>query len=496
MGSIDKNLHTHIELDLDIVIVGAGISGINAAYRIQTELPNYKYTILESRGAIGGTWDLFRYPGIRSDSDLHTFGFSWRPWFERKAIAEGDSIRKYIRESAEEHGIDKKILFHHRLLQANWSSDDQRWSLDVLNAEGENMTFTARFVIFSTGYYDYNQPLQTQIPGLDNFKGQIIHPQFWPEDLDYMDKKVVIIGSGATAVTILPNIAKKATKVTMLQRSPGYILTQPSVDPVGDWLRRWLPESLAFKLVRYKFLIIPFLFFKFCRTFPNAARWVLQKRTSMDIPTEMPLDPNFNPKYGPWEQRLCVCPDGDFFKALKSGKADIVTGNIKTVTDHGIVMENGTSVEADIIVTATGLKMQLAGGSNVSVDGKPVDFASKFVWKSAMLQNVPNAALVIGYTNASWTLGADVTANLICKLCKYMDSKHLASATPRVQEGSNMAKLPFLNLNSTYIEKAKGELPTAGDKAPWKGRANYFVDRWVASHDLTKDLHFEKIGVR
>lgn len=486
MGSIDKDTRTN----LDIVLIGAGISGINAAYRIQTELPNYKYTILESRGAIGGTWDLFRYPGIRSDSDLHTFGFRWRPWHDRKAIASGDSIRKYIRESAEEHGIDRNIRFNHKLLAADWSSEKQRWTLKV-DAEGEKTTYTARFVIFSTGYYDYNQALETHIPGLENFKGQIIHPQFWPEDLNYTGKKMVIIGSGATAVTILPVVADKAAKVTMLQRSPGYILAQPSVDPMGDLARRWLPERWAFKIVRYKFLVLPFLFFKFCRAFPNAAKWALRKRTSREIPKGMALDPNFTPKYGPWEQRLCVCPDGDFFDALKSGKADIVTDTIQTVKDHSIVTKNGTMLDADIIVTATGLKMQIAGGARISVDGERVLYPERFVWKSAMLQDVPNAALVIGYTNASWTLGADITANLVCRLCKYMDDQNKTSATPTVKKGTNMKESNFLNLNSTYIEKAKGELPKAGDKAPWQARANYFADKWVAESGLTTDLHFE-----
>lgn len=492
MRSMEKDGRT----DFDMIIVGAGISGVNTAYRIQTELPKYDYIILESRGASGGTWDLFRYPGIRSDSDLHTFGFSWRPWSGQKAIADGEFIRSYIQESAEEYGIDKKIRFHHRLLAADWSSDNQRWALEVLDSEGKKKTFTARFVVFGTGYYDYNQPLQTHIPGIDNFEGQIIHPQFWPEDLEYTGKKIIIIGSGATAITLLPNIAESAAKVTMLQRSPGYVVAVPSVDSTGAWMRRWLPTWLAYKLVRWRFLVLPFLFFLFCRKFPNAARRLIEWETTKQLPDNIPHDPNFNPRYGPWDQRLCVCPDGDFFEALKHGKADVVTDTIKTVTGDGILTETGKKLAADIIITATGLKMQLVGGASVSVDGVHVDLSKKFAWKSAMLQDIPNAALMIGYTNASWTLGADTTAHLVCRLCQYMDGKHMGSATPRVKEGINMTASNFLNLNSTYIEKAKGDLPSAGDRAPWKARSNYFVDSWTASHDLTTDLQFEKIGTR
>jgi cation diffusion facilitator CzcD-associated flavoprotein CzcO len=490
MGSIERQ---PIDTDYDMIIIGAGISGINAGYRVQTQLPNYKYTILESRSAIGGTWDLFRYPGIRSDSDLHTFGFPWRPWTDKKAIADGTSIRNYIRESAEEYGIEKKIQFHHRVLAADWSSDEQQWALNV-DADGEKRTYYARFIIFSTGYYNYSEPLQTSIPGLDSFKGKIIHPQFWPEDYDYSDKKMVIIGSGATAVTLLPVVAEKVARVTMLQRSPGYVMTLPSEDPMGNFARWFLPNWLAFKLVRWKFLLLPFIFYQFCRAFPNAARKILKKRTEKDLPKSIPYDPNFKPKYNPWEQRLCVCPDGDFFKALAKGNADVVTDHIKTVTEHGITTKNGTTLDADIIVTATGLKIQLAGGARLSVDGKPINVGEKFMWKGMMLQDLPNTAFVIGYTNASWTLGADATAQHVTRLLKYIDSQGMTSATPRVGKGEKLSVNPVLNLSSTYIEKAKGLLPKAGDAGPWRPRNNYLTDHWVASHgNLTTGMHFEGI---
>jgi len=488
MGSIDR----HDSLNVDVMIVGAGISGINAGYRLQTELPGYSYAILESRNAIGGTWDLFRYPGIRSDSDLHTFGFLWRPWSKANSIADGESVRNYIRESAEKYGIDRKIQFHHRLVAADWSSKQQNWTLAV-EAGGEKKLYTARFIILSTGYYDYDEPLNATIPGINKFQGQVIHPQFWPEDLDYAGKNVVIIGSGATAITLLPNLAEKATKVTMLQRSPSYIMALPAVDPAGDFMRKWLPTWMAHTLVRWKFLVLPFLFFKFCRAFPNAGRKVIQANTERHLPPSMPHDPNFKPAYNPWEQRLCICPDGDFFKALQNGNSDIVTDTIKTVTASGIETASGKTIDTDIIVTATGLKMQLAGGSSISVDRKPIDVSTKFMWKGVMLQDMPNAAFVIGYTNASWTLGADATAQTVCRLLKHMDSHNASSAVPRVPSGQKLKPTPVLNLTSTYIEKAKGQFPKAGDVGPWQPRANYFVDYWTSNYgNVTTDLEFGK----
>jgi cation diffusion facilitator CzcD-associated flavoprotein CzcO len=486
MGSIAKPTSSNF----DVIIVGAGISGINAAYRVQTELPNYTYTVLESRNAIGGTWDLFRYPGIRSDSDLHTFGFAWRPWQEDKAIADGASIRKYVRESAELYGLDKKINFHHKLRSADWSSDEQKWTLSV-DANGEEKSYKARFVIFGTGYYDYDEPLETKIPGIENFKGQAIHPQFWPEDLDYTDKKIIIIGSGATAVTLVPVLAKTAKRVTMLQRSPTYVMSLPAVDPTGHAMKKVLPSWLSSRLVRYKFLILPFLFFKFCRAFPQAARKAIRKRTIKDLPPSMPHDPNFNPRYNPWEQRLCICPDGDFFESIRQGKSDVVTDTITQVTETGIKTAGGKTLDADIIVTATGLKMQLAGGATLSIDGKTVNPADKFLWKSTLMQDVPNLAIVIGYTNASWTLGADTAAFLVCRLLKYLEKNKMSSVAPKISENENLKGQSMLNLNSTYIEKAKGKLPKAGNKGPWLPRSNYLTDVWRAAYgNLTKGLEF------
>lgn len=485
MGSIQEP-----DVNFDVLIIGAGISGINAAYRVQTELPNYTYRILENRNALGGTWDLFRYPGIRSDSDLHTFGFPWRPWNKPETIAEGTLIRNYVRESAEMYGIDKKIRFHHKLLAADWSSSEQEWRLSV-DADGHKTTFRARFIILSTGYYDYSEPLKADIPGIDNFKGQTIHPQFWPSNLDYSNKKIIIIGSGATAITLFPNLAQKAASVTMLQRSPTYVLALPTVDPTGDFIRKWFPAWVATTLVRCKFLILPLIFFKWCRAFPNAARKLIRKATIEQLPADMPHDPNFNPSYNPWEQRLCFCPDGDFFKALKQDNADIVTDTISTVTETGIETTGGRTLDADIIITATGLKMQMAGGAALSVDSTPLILNEKFMWQGCMLQDLPNAAFVIGYTNASWTLGADATALHVCRLLKHMDKKNQSSATPRVE--GKLEKRQVLDLSSTYIEKAKGKIPMAGNMAPWLPRSSYLGDYWTAVYgNLTGGLQFSK----
>ncbi len=480
---------------LDVIIVGAGISGINAAYRIQTELPSTTYTILEARGGIGGTWDFFRYPGFRSDSDLYTFAFSWRPWSQEKHIADGDSIRQYILESAEMYGIDRKVQFHQKVVSASWSTDQQMWTL-LVDAGGEKRYLHARFVILSTGYYDYDEPLSTTITGIENFKGTVLHPQSWPKDFDYSNRKIVVIGSGSTAVTLIPSLAEKASHVTMLQRSPSYILARPSVDKFGRFVSKLLPSWIAYRITRFKFLLESFLFIKFCGRFPTAARKLIKKATVRELPKDVPHSPHFEPRYNPWEQRLCLCPDGDFFQAMRSGKASVVTDRITSVVENGIQLASGQILDADVIVTATGLKIKTAGGAQLSVDNVPIKIGEKFLWKGVMLQDTPNMAYVIGYTNISWTLGADATALLVCRLLKYLKDDKITSAIPRLEHSELLQSLPAMNLSSTYIVKGMKELPRAADNEPWGPRKTYFADLWeVKFGRITDGLQLQRVSV-
>lgn len=481
-----------------MVIVGAGISGINAAYRLQSETPWVKYTILEGRDALGGTWDLFRYPGIRSDSDLYTFGLAWYPWTGNKGIVAGPEIRKYLTAAVQKYGIDKQIQYRHRVEHSNWSSKEQNWVLSVA-ADGEKKVIRSRWLLLCTGYYDYEEPLKAEIPGLSNFKGTTIHPQFWPEDLDYTDKKVAVIGSGATAITLLPSLTDKAARVTMVQRSPGYIISVPSRDRVGEWTRSIFPSWIASRLDRWRNFAVPQMLYYYCQVWPGSAKRLLQRLIQKQLPSSISVNPHFSPRYNPWEQRLCVSPGGDFFKALRQGKSDIVTGSIKTVTETSLVMEDGTEVPADIIITATGLKMRLAGGMRLTVDDQPVNMPEKFVWRGMMLEDVPNHVFVIGYTNASWTLGADATAHFLVRLLKYMKSKNLISVTPHLsaEEKKRVQTVPFMNLTSTYVEKSKSVLPKAGDRGPWVRRYNYLVDMWLAKYSgITDHLNLVKAGDR
>lgn len=483
------------ETNFDIIVVGAGISGINAGYRIQELLPGKKYTILEARNAMGGTWDFFKYPGLRSDSDLHTFGFPWRPWTNPRAIAEAPLILDYLHESAEMFGIDKHIQYNRKVTSANWSTDTQSWQCDV-QANGEKtVRYNAKYMIWASGYYSYDQPMEARVNGLENFKGPIVHPQFWDEKLDYTNKKVAIVGSGATAITLLPNIAQKASKVTMVQRSPTYIMEMPQNDPTANLLKWILPKWLAFKIIRFKWLTLPFIFFNWCQTFPKAARVVMGLHARQRLPKHIPQDPHFKPSYAPWDQRLCVSPDGDFYKCLRDGSADIATGNIETMTDKTIVMENGDRIDADIVVTATGLRILFAGGSALSIDGTPYHIGDKYIWKSMLAQDAPNAAFVVGYTNASWTLGSDCTAIHFCRLVKTMEARGDTSFCPRVEDESKLVEAPLLHLQSTYVKKGKRQLPRAASTQPWQSRKNYFHDLWEAkAGDLNEGLQYYRVA--
>lgn len=465
----------------DVVIIGAGISGINAAHHLQQRLPHLRYTILESRSRVGGTWDLFRYPGIRSDTDLQSFGFGWNPWTENRAIADGASIARYLHDTAVQDGIYNRIEFNTRVHTANWSTKTQSWHLGITQ-DGTNVKLETRFMVLATGYYDYHEPLKPVIAGLDNpdFKGQVIHPQFWPEHLDYKDKHVVIVGSGATAITLLPAMSQLAASVTMVQRSPTYIMTLEN-QTGSSWIHRLVPRSWSFKISRVFFMCLTALTYYFCRAFPSRSRAMLTGAVARQLPAHVPLDPHFTPTYHPWDQRLCFTPDGDFFAALHSGKARVETGIIRGTTSDSVVLESGKTLRADIVVTATGLKLGLGGHVRFSVDGEPINLAERYAWRSALLQDVPNLAFMMGYVNASWTLGAEVTAELVCRLLGRMARKGETSVTPRVDKGS-ISPRPLWNLKATYVRESQKTMPVCGDVGVWRGRTNYFWDLWLARH--------------
>ncbi|KAG9249072.1 monooxygenase flavin-binding family protein-like protein [Calycina marina] len=479
--------------DLDIIIVGAGVSGVNAAHRIQNNLPNSSYTILESRDVIGGTWDLFSYPGIRSDSDMFTFGFHWYPWTSDRIMSSGPGIKDYISKAAEVSGIAEKIRFRHTLVSGDWSTAQQRWTL-MVDLDGDRQKFTARFLVMSTGYYDYGVPLQTEIPGIGDFGGKVIHTQFWPTDYDYTDKKIIIVGSGATAITLLPALTEKAASVTMLQRSPSYIISVEGSDPHATFLHKYFPVCLSSKLMRIKYILIPVVLSYLAGFCPTYAKKMVLAHTWAKLPAHIPHDPHFLPVHQPWEQRVCACPDEDFFEALHNGKGHVVTDKIDTVTKTGIKTKKGTILKADTIITATGLKLRLLGGAQLSIDGKIIDHTKKYFWRSSLLQDLPNVAVVLGYTNSSWTLGSEIAADLVCRLIKHMDKKHLASVAPKVPLDAKMERIRVPENSATYMKHAEADMPLGGDRGPWKGRNDYISDQWITNYGpfrrLVKDLEF------
>ncbi|BCS21520.1 flavin-containing monooxygenase [Aspergillus puulaauensis] len=471
-----------MDLYYDLVIIGAGISGINFARRLQESNPALSFVILEARDSIGGTWDFFKYPGIRSDSDLYTFGFPWYPWTEDRAIADAGSIKQYLTQAIKYANLESHIRLRHKVMKADFSEESVKWTL-ITKGDGRTKSISCRFTIFGTGYYDYERPLSTTIPELGQFKGEVVHPQSWPEDLDYQDKRIVIIGSGATAVTLLPSLAKQAQHVTMLQRSPGYIVSMNNrTPPLLKWL---LPQTLLYGLLRFWFLTSLFVQFQFCRNFPEIAKRKLKENMQLQLPPDIDIDPHFTPRYNPWEQRLCLSPDGDFFACLRAGTASVVTGQIQGFSNKSIILQNGERIDdVDIIITATGLRLVFAGKIQISVNGRILDTPKKLLWRGCMLENVPNACFIMGYTNASWTLGADSSAVLFCRLLTGMEQSQQTAMTPRFQGGeeerSLMKTSSFLNLNSTYVEKAIGILPKVGDRGPWKARRNYYLDFCIA----------------
>lgn len=482
--------------EYDIVIIGAGASGINAAYKVQTELPNSRFTVLESRDVVGGTWDFFKYPGLRSDSYLTSFGFRWRPWSEEKEIADGPMIQKYLEESAADAGIDKHIQFKHKVVGAHWSSETNRWTIDVAVNGGQTMKkLRTSFIFTCSGYYDYETALKAEIPGISNFKGQVVHPQFWPEGLNYSNKRVVVIGSGATTITILPVMAKTAAHVTMLQRSPSYIMPLPSAPGHVFFMRRFFPKWFADTFNFWRDVLFQSFLASFCFTFPNLAKKILIKAMAKELKgTGIPVDPHFTPSYTPWSQRVCVCPDGDFYKALRRGNCDIVTDHIETVTENGIKTKSGKTIEADIIVTATGLRILILGGVDITVDGQRFNISEKFAWRNFMLEGVPNMAMVIGYTNMSWTLGSDACLRLMMRIIQHMKKIGAAVVKPVVQDRESMKSEPIISMKSTYFLMAHDRMPKKGNTDPWSERTGYIPESWMAKWGsigtITKGLEF------
>jgi cation diffusion facilitator CzcD-associated flavoprotein CzcO len=478
---------------LDVLIVGAGISGIGAAYYLQRDHPGRSYAILEAREALGGTWDLFRYPGIRSDSDLFTFGYEFKPWRD-DAIASGDKILAYLRETAAENSIDDKIRFEHRVVRASWSSAQAHWLVDVERTDtGERFQITTDWMFCATGYYRYDEGFTPHFEGRDRFAGRIIHPQHWPDDLDYTGKKVVVIGSGATAVTLLPAMAEAgAGHVTMLQRSPTYILPIPSRDPIAETLTKILGNKRGFAATRRKNIAQHRFIVRFCQRFPRASRKIVRWINASQLPKGYPVDVHFNPRYDPWEQRMCAVPDADLFRAIKSGKASVATDGISSFTEKGIQLTSGDHLEADIIVTATGLNLLPIGGIELNVDREPVELADRVVYRGMMLSDVPNLSFAVGYTTSSWTLKVGLLCEQFCQLLTHMDVHGYDTVYPH-NDNAHMPTRPFLDFAAGYVQRSVDELPRQGDGAPWLTSMDYYEDLKLLEPGSVADSHLRFI---
>ncbi|MEZ5428377.1 MAG: NAD(P)/FAD-dependent oxidoreductase [Pyrinomonadaceae bacterium] len=479
----------------DVLIVGAGLSGIGAGAHLRMECPEKSFAIIEGRPSMGGTWDLFRYPGIRSDSDMYTLGYRFRPWSDPKAIADGPAILRYIRETAGEFDLDGKIRYNHRVRRADWSSDESRWTLEA-ETEGAVVRLTCNFLYLCTGYYDYGAGYTPEWPGTENFRGQMIHPQKWPEDLDYEGKRVVVIGSGATAVTLVPAMAESARHVTMLQRSPTYIVSRPSEDKIANLLRAILPRRAAYAITRWKNVLVGMFFYNLSRKRPEVMKRLIAKGVRKNLGEDYDLK-HFSPDYNPWDQRLCLVPDSDLFRAISEGKASVVTDHIETFTETGLKLRSGEHLDADIIVTATGLVMKLMAGLQLVVDGEPVDLSETLTYKGMMYSDVPNAASALGYTNASWTLKCDLTAEYVCRLLNYMDRNGYAVCTPRVNDRS-IEREPAVDFTSGYVQRALDTLPKQGTKTPWRLYQNYVKDLGMLRYGRLEDgaMEFEKASAK
>ena len=479
---------------VDVLIIGAGLSGIGAASHLEREAPNKSYAILESRGAMGGTWDLFRYPGIRSDSDMHTLGYSFKPWKHERAIADGPAILDYIRETAREYDVEKHIRYNQRATKISWDSDRAVWTVTI-GQEGANAsTLSCNFIYSCTGYYRYDQGYTPDFPDIEQFKGQVIHPQLWPEDLDYADKNVVVIGSGATAITVVPEMAKTAKHVTMLQRSPTYVVSRPGQDAFALRMNRWLPSKLAYLVTRWKNVSMQALLYQYSRRRPQKMKEFLLSLTRRELRGAVDVDTHFNPKYNPWDQRLCLVPDSDLFRSLRKGTSSVVTDHIKRFTKTGIKLESGDLLKADIVVSATGLELLPMGGMEIQIDDKIMALPDTLGYRGMMLSNIPNFVLAAGYTNASWTLKCDLTSEYVCRMLNHMDKKGFAYCVPRNRDPA-MERVSFLDLASGYVDRSIDRFPKQGLKSPWKLYQNYLLDilslRFGALSD--KELEYGRI---
>ena len=473
------------ETNFDVLIVGAGLSGIGAAVHLQNDCPGKTYAILEKRGAIGGTWDLFRYPGIRSDSDMHTLGYVFKPWLDAKVIADGPNIRSYVRETADEHGITPHIRFNHGVVKSEWSSSEAKWTVTV-DHDGTQKTLTCNFLFMCSGYYNYDAGYTPDFAGRETFKGQVVHPQKWTEDIDYAGKKVVVIGSGATAVTLVPEMAKTAAHVTMLQRSPTYIVSRPAKDRIANFLRKIMPESWAYGISRWKNITLGRYFYRQTQAKPEEAKKKLLDMARKELGEGFDIETDFTPRYNPWEQRLCLVPDSDLFHSLKSGAASVKTDHIDQFVPEGIKLKSGDTLEADLIVTATGLDLQLFGGMDLVIDGEAKAPGDLVVYRGLMYGDVPNFANVFGYTNASWTLKADLTCHYVCRLLNHMDETGTEICVPNLKD-SDVDIQTMQPLDSGYFIRAADKLPKEGTDMPWQQHHDYVADTKALKKDPLED---------
>ena len=458
----------------DIIIVGAGLSGVGAACHLERKNPEKSYVIFEAREELGGTWSLFKYPGIRSDSDMYTFGFSFKTWDNPKSFADAPNILKYLNEAANEYRIKDKIKYQTKVLKANFDTQNKIWSITTINKVGNEEIYHSRFLFSCTGYYDYDEGYTPDYNGIENYEGEIIHPQHWPENLDYKNKRVVVIGSGATAVTIVPEMADETSEITMLQRSPTYVGAFPNKDKYAELFKKYFPKKVAHKLIRFKNIFVQILFFQACKIWPNYMKKLLVKAAQRKL-GNFPAKPHFEPNYNPWDQRFCVAPDGDLFRAIREGKANVITDKIDSFNKKGIKLVSGKNLEADIIISATGLKLLAFGGSKISIDNSPYNPSDAITYKGLMLSGLPNCIFFAGYTNASWTLKSDLTSEYASRLFNLMDKKNYSFFMPKIEK-QNMNITPLLNLNSGYIHRSSHLFPKQGSKLPWKLYQNYFFD--------------------